>query len=167
VRGDGYAFGICKHMFDAEGFELLKGDNDTGENYLAALPLLNQKGRVRLPNVESCRKQFASLQRHVQSGHETITHPRAKSSHDDISAAVAGCLVTMASTKAPMRVTAQTIAEYNGASRIGYGLGNIHNPVQLGPQGQFGERLQGQMQRYGGYGPGRYDGASGYRTRFR
>jgi hypothetical protein len=147
VRGDGYAFGIAKHMVEAEGFEFLRGDNDTGENYLAALPLLNQKGRVRLPDVESCRKQFASLQRRVVSGHETVTHPAAKSAHDDIAAAVSGCLVTMASVKPPMRVTPEMAAEYrNGMNGgLGGGLGNIYNPPAFG-----GERTMAQLARSGG-----------------
>jgi hypothetical protein len=152
VYGDQFAFEICLQEWDKQQIELIQGEYSTGKNYLAALPLLTQKSRVRLIDNEVCRKQFASLQRHVSSGHETVEHPKNKSAHDDVATVVAGCLVKMASVKAPMRITPQIVAECGGGHRISYGFGNIHNPVQFGPQGQMGERLRGQMARNNGGG---------------
>ncbi len=65
VWGDQFAFEICLQEWSKHQIELLKSDYSTGKNYLAALPLLTQRGRVRLIDNEICRKQFASLQRHV------------------------------------------------------------------------------------------------------
>ena len=51
---------------------------------------------------KTLKSQTCLLERSVQpSGHEIITHPKVHSAHDDVSCAVAGCMV-LASAKMPL-----------------------------------------------------------------
>jgi len=104
IFSDGYAFGICADEWARNGIKNTKCEHDTGENYLRCLPLLTSK-RARLVDNATLRKQLSGLTRVVRSGHETVEHATTASAHDDVAAAVAGCLVRAASEKAPMRVT--------------------------------------------------------------
>jgi len=54
--------------------------------------LLTSK-RGRLVDDITLRKQLSGLQRRVVAGHETVGHAQVASAHDDVAAAVAGCLV--------------------------------------------------------------------------
>jgi hypothetical protein len=102
IVGDQFAFKICKDMWQAHGITLIKCENSTSDNYIGALPLLLQKGRVRLLDNETCRRQFASLVCKIAGGHEAVEHPKTRGAHDDVATSVAGCLMIMASTKPPL-----------------------------------------------------------------
>ncbi len=96
VWSDGYAFGICADEWARNFIRNSKSENSTGENYIKLLPLLTSK-RGHLSDDATTRKQLSGLVRVVRSGHETVEHASTASAHDDVAAAVAGCLVLAAS----------------------------------------------------------------------
>lgn len=67
-------------------------ENTTSENYLHALPMFLSK-RVRLINISTLRNQLASLERSTTGSHETVSHPKVSSAHDDCGCAVCGAMV--------------------------------------------------------------------------
>jgi hypothetical protein len=95
IMGDGYAGGLTADAWARNGKRFVKCPRNTGDNYLAALPLLTS-GRARLIDAAVLRSQLTSLERKVVSGHETVTHPSTASAHDDVAAAVCGGLVAAA-----------------------------------------------------------------------
>ena len=109
--------------------------NNTAENFLYALPLLTSK-RGHLPDDATLRKQLSGLQRRVVGGHETVGHAQVASAHDDLAAAVCGCLVEAASRPPPMVITPAMIGEIAAAGRYG----------RAGPSAfAIGERQQAQL----------------------
>ncbi len=98
VWSDGYAFGICADEWARNFTRNSKSENSTGENYIKVLPLLTSK-RGHLSDDATTRKQLSGLVRVVRSGHETVEHASTASAHDDVAAAVAGCLVQAASAQ--------------------------------------------------------------------
>jgi hypothetical protein len=140
VWSDGYAFGICADEWSRNGIRNSKSENSTGENYIKLLPLLTSK-RGHLIDDATTRKQLAGLVRVVRSGHETVEHASTASAHDDVAAAVAGCLVQAASEKPPMIITSSMVDIIRSSGRGRFGLG------QFG----LGERALGQMRRQRGY----------------
>jgi hypothetical protein len=95
IVSDNYAAGFSADEWARNGIRFRACDNSTAENFLRALPLLTSK-RGRLIDDATLRKQFSSLQRRVVAGHETVGHAAVASAHDDVAAAVAGCLVASA-----------------------------------------------------------------------
>ncbi len=92
IVSDNYAAGFSADEWARNGIRFQACENSTAENFLYALPLLTSK-RGRLVDDATLRKQLSGLQRRVVAGHETVGHAQVASSHDDLAAAVAGCLV--------------------------------------------------------------------------
>lgn len=92
IVSDRFAGGFCSDEWQRNGIRFKACDNTTSENYIHALPLLTSK-RAHLIDHVSLRTQLAGLERRVLGGHEVVDHARASSAHDDVAAAVAGCLV--------------------------------------------------------------------------
>ena len=124
IWSDGYAFGISADIWSRNGIINTKADSDTSTNYLCALPFLTSR-RALLIDVETIRKQFAGLQRTVRGGYETVEHAKTASAHDDVAAAVAGCLVHAAKAAknrldpVAMKAILSKVA-FRGAHRSGY-----------------------------------------------
>jgi hypothetical protein len=93
IMSDNFAAGFCSDEWARNGIQFRACANNTAENFLFALPLLTSK-RARLVDDATLRKQLSGLQRRVVGGHETVGHAQVASAHDDVAAAVAGCLVT-------------------------------------------------------------------------
>jgi hypothetical protein len=143
VMGDGYAAGFTADAWERNRVRFVKCDNTTAENYLAALPLLTSN-RARLLDDATLRTQLSSLERKVVGGSETVTHPASASSHDDVAAAVCGCLVAAGdAANAPMHIPAGVLTKlglmgsYNSRRSMGGGRSG---------EALFGERRWAQMQ---------------------
>ena len=95
VVSDNYAAGFSADEWARNGTRFRACDNNTSENFLCALPLLTSK-RGRLSDDATARKQLSGLQRRVVAGHETVGHAQIASAHDDVAAAVCGCLAEIA-----------------------------------------------------------------------
>jgi hypothetical protein len=108
IVSDGFAGGFCSDEWQRNGIRFRPCDRSTSENYLHALPLLTSR-RARLVDHAALRTQLSGLERRVVGGHETIDHARSSSAHDDIACAVAGCLVEVASRKAPLVITDEVL----------------------------------------------------------
>jgi hypothetical protein len=97
LYADGYAFGFHADEWKRlGGITLIKPDRDTSENYLAALPfILAGRDRVRFPDNSTLRSQLTALERRPGSSStkEKVDHLPHASAHDDVAAAVCGCLV--------------------------------------------------------------------------
>jgi hypothetical protein len=108
VMSDNFAAGFSADEWARNGIQFRPCKNSTAQNYLCALPLMTSK-RARLVDNPTLRTQLGGLERRVLSGHEVVDHAQRASAHDDIAAAVAGCLVELAAHP-PMIVTAAHIA---------------------------------------------------------
>jgi hypothetical protein len=95
IISDNFAAGFCSDEWARNGIRFRACEKSTAENFLCALPLLTAK-RGRLVDNVVLRKQLSGLQRRVVSGHETVGHAQMASAHDDVAAAVAGCVVAAA-----------------------------------------------------------------------
>lgn len=135
VMSDNFGAGLCADEWARNGIRHKVCDNNTAENFLYALPLLTSK-RGHLPDDATLRKQLSGLQRRVVGGHETVGHAQVASAHDDLAAAVCGCLVEAASRPPPMVITPAMIGEIAAAGRYG----------RAGPSAfAIGERQQAQL----------------------
>jgi hypothetical protein len=92
VFSDRFGAGLCTDEWARNGIRPRDCENTTAENYIASLPLLTS-GRARLVDNATLRSQLTSLERKVEGGHETVSHPRAASAHDDVATSVCGALV--------------------------------------------------------------------------
>jgi len=108
VVSDNYAAGFSADEWARNGIRFRACDNTTAENFLCALPLLTSK-RGRLVDDATLRKQLSGLQRRVVAGNETVGHAQVASAHDDLAAAVAGCLVAAGEHRAVI-VTSELLA---------------------------------------------------------
>lgn len=95
VMSDDYAAGFSADEWQRAGIRFRSCANTTAENYLCALPLLTAK-RAHLADHATLRAQLSGLERRVVSGHEVVGHEQRASAHDDVAAAVCGCLVVAA-----------------------------------------------------------------------
>jgi hypothetical protein len=86
VQGDKFARGFHADEWTRNGIRFKPLDFTTSEAYLKALPMLLSK-RAKLLNSSTLRRQLASLERHVSSGHEVVKHPQVASAHDDVATA--------------------------------------------------------------------------------
>jgi hypothetical protein len=96
VTGDRYASEWPVEQFRKHGITYRVADRSKSDLYRDCLPLLTSR-QVELPDHKKLLSQFASLERRTTrgSGRETIDHPSGHGFHDDVSNAVAGCLVTV------------------------------------------------------------------------
>jgi hypothetical protein len=99
IVSDNFAAGFSSDEWARNGIRFRACENTTAENFLCALPLLTSK-RGRLVDDITLRKQLSGLQRRVVAGHETVGHAQVASAHDDVAAAVAGCLVAACEARA-------------------------------------------------------------------
>jgi hypothetical protein len=143
IVSDNFAAGFCSDEWMRNGIQFRACANSTAENFLFALPLLTSK-RARLVDDAMLRKQLSGLQRRVVGGHETVGHAQVASAHDDVAAAVAGCLVAAGRHFGPALVAPivfsagpsgflnvgggaavkTVIPTANWSARSGYGAGN-------------------------------------------
>jgi hypothetical protein len=91
IHGDNFAGGYQDEWL-RNGILFKPAEFTCSENYLRALPMVLSQ-RVKFVDHTTLRSQLAALERTVSGGHEKVDHPRHASSHDDVSAAVAGVLV--------------------------------------------------------------------------
>lgn len=139
VVSDNFAAGFSSDEWSRNGIRFKPCDNSTAENYLAALPMLTSR-RAHLADNATLRTQLSGLERCVVSGHETVRHAQVSSAHDDVAAAVCGCLVEAAANM-PMIITPAMVHAIRSSGRA----------QRLG-LGQFvGERQAAQMRRGRGY----------------
>ena len=96
IISDAYAAGFSSDGWRRNEIRFRKSANVTAENYLCALPMLTSR-RGLLVDDQTLRAQLSGLERRVLSGRETVSHPQMASAHDDVAAAVCGCLVEAAS----------------------------------------------------------------------
>jgi hypothetical protein len=96
VMGDGFGGGMYADEWTRNGITFRKSPYDTSDVYRHALPLF-MAGRPLLLDHAKQRLQLSGLERRVTGGHEKIEHPQTASAHDDIAAAVCGCLVVASS----------------------------------------------------------------------
>jgi hypothetical protein len=125
IVSDNYAAGFSADEWARNGIQFRACANTTAENFLFALPLLTSK-RARLVDDATLRKQLSGLQRRVVGGHETVGHAQVASAHDDLAAAVAGCLVTAGRTSGAVIATPIV---FTPSGRIG-GAGSSLSPAQ-------------------------------------
>lgn len=94
VYADQFAYGLHAGLWDATrtGVRLAEAKHNTAENFLRLLPSLLAK-KVLFLDSKVQRSQFASLERHMMSGNETIRKPQTASARDDCATAAAGALV--------------------------------------------------------------------------
>jgi len=138
IVSDNYAAGFSADEWARNGIRFRACDNNTSENFLCALPLLSSR-RGRLADDATLRKQLSGLQRRVVAGHETVSHAQVASAHDDVAAAVCGCLVEAA---------AHTPVDWSGVAAAVAQLGRQHGGGTAWPAAyQIGERALAQMQR--------------------
>jgi hypothetical protein len=117
VTGDRYSSAWHSDEWSRRGFRYVESAMTKSELYLACLPLI-LSDRVRLLDSPGLRSQFASLERRVHSnGRESVDDDGAASSHDDLSNATAGCLVGLASGKAPMMINPEILAGARNRAR--------------------------------------------------
>ena len=95
IMSDNFAAGFSSDEWARNLIKFKPCENTTAQNFLFALPLLTSK-RGRLVDNATLRKQLSGLQRRVVAGHETVGHAQVASAHDDVAAAVCGCLVRAA-----------------------------------------------------------------------
>lgn len=141
VVSDKWAGGFSSDEWARNGVRFKACDNDTSENYLRALPLLTSR-RARLVDDATARTQISGLERRVVSGHETVSHAQRSSAHDDVAAAVCGCLVLAASARAPRIITAEHLARLQSVGPYGDRGASRRLPSQ---HPIFAERFQAQM----------------------
>ena len=117
--------------------------------YAETLPLFSS-GQVTLLDSDGLVGQYCELERRIlSSGHQRIDHPNRSGFHDDLANCTAGSLWRISQAQPEGICTllgrdpvlARQVAAAVGASA------NPYNPIQLGPQGQFGERAMAQMRR--------------------
>jgi hypothetical protein len=117
ICGDRYSSAWHADEWSRRGFRYVESELTKSELYLACLPLI-LSDRVRLLDSPLLRSQFASLERRVHSnGRERVDDDGAASSHDDLSNATAGCLVGLASGKAPMVINPALLAGVRNRAR--------------------------------------------------
>jgi hypothetical protein len=110
VRGDKFAGGFHADEWKRNGIVYKACDDTTSENYLTALPLL-LSNRARLVDCEVLRRQLVGLERRVHpSGRESISHAQSASAHDDVAAAVCGCLAVLANGPQPLIIPPHVLA---------------------------------------------------------
>ena len=110
IVSDNFAAGFSSDEWARNGIRFKPCDNTTAENFLYALPLLTSK-RARLADHTTLRTQLSQLERRVVSGHETVGHAQRSSAHDDVAAAVCGCLVAAGSAPMPTQITAEMVQQ--------------------------------------------------------
>ena len=94
VQGDGFAGGFHADEWRQHGISFVACERTTSENYLALLPLMLLRGRVRLCDSAVLRQQLAGLERRVHVGvRESVSHAQTQSAHDDVAASAAGAIV--------------------------------------------------------------------------
>ena len=132
---DDYAAGFSADEWRRNGITFKSCANSTSENYLCALPLLTSK-RAHLLDHPVLRSELAGLERQISGGHETVSHQARSSAHDDVAAAVCGCLVELAAHPSiDWALHAPRVIQESNAMR--YGVRSFagvpaHNPYQLG-----------------------------------
>jgi hypothetical protein len=93
VMGDGYGGGFHADEWRQNRVTFQPCEKTTSENYLFFLPMLLSE-RCRLLDSATARSQICSLEHHTQpSGREKVDHPQHANAHDDVSCAIAGCMV--------------------------------------------------------------------------
>lgn len=134
IVSDKFAAGFSSDEWARNGIRFRACDNTTAENYLCALPLLTSK-RARLADHLTLRAQLSGLERRVVSGHETVGHEQRASAHDDVAAAVCGCLVETA-THAPLRISPELLQKIAALPPRRGGLyANRHRYLAAGLEG--------------------------------
>jgi hypothetical protein len=142
IVSDKFAAGFSSDEWSRNGIRFRACDNSTSENYLRALPLLTSR-RGRLADVATLRTQLSGLERRVVSGHETVGHAQRTSAHDDVSAAVCGCLAEAASHFSVCDLfTPAMVAQLQAAPRQHTIAGS-----SVSSAFQLGERALGQLRR--------------------
>jgi hypothetical protein len=101
------------------------------------LPLFTS-GRVRLVDNKRLVAQFAGLERRTSmAGRDRVDHGPNGNSHDDISAAVAGALATLATKKAPLVISDEMLAQSMEIDRFSRNRSTVY-----GIEGVMLRRLQ-------------------------
>ena len=132
VVSDNYAGGFAADEWWRNDIRRKKPQNDTSDNFLGALPALTSKRGHLLDNV-TLRTQLSGLERRVHSGHETVGHQHVASAHDDIAAAVCGCLVEAG--RARQKVKHHWASVQTMRSDVGPEFNAGHLGGDMGPRG--------------------------------
>jgi hypothetical protein len=96
VWGDRYAVGFVSSELGRYGLTLQHTGKSRSDLYRELLPSLRSR-RIRLIHSDRAISQFAALERRaLPAGGERIDHPAYGGAKDDVSNAIAGCLVMLA-----------------------------------------------------------------------
>jgi hypothetical protein len=150
IVSDKFAAGFSSDEWSRNGVRFRACDSTTSENYLRALPLLTSR-RARLADAAPLRTQLSGLERRVVSGHETVGHAQRSSAHDDVAAAVCGCLVEAAGHVSVCELFTPTVlAGILAAPRHGFADTMAATARRSAPgyfTALYGERKAAQMRR--------------------
>ena len=115
VTGDRYAGEWPRERFRENGIAYDCSPKPKGDMYRDILPLLNS-GQIELLDLPRLGAQLCSLERRTaRGGRDSIDHPPG--GHDDVANSVAGALLSVATTRGPIRISAEALALAGGMSQ--------------------------------------------------